>query len=140
MKNKINQILSESLSIPLEKILPEAILKDDLNADSLDLTEIVIFLEEKFDITITPEMENNIETVQDIYDLLINNKEETWGNLLLDKIKDKKIKKLNISSISDGEIKIILTNDVELQISFSWLYSLAYIDKEFPEDNLLINT
>jgi len=58
-------IIVEQLSVEKEKVVPEASFVDDLGADSLDLVELIMAMEEKFDIEIPDEDAEKIVTVQD---------------------------------------------------------------------------
>ena len=58
------------LSVDASKVTKEASFADDLEADSLDLVELVMALEEEFDVTIDEEELQGITTVGAAYDLL----------------------------------------------------------------------
>ena len=60
----------EVLSVPEEKIVPEARFGDDLDADSLDLVELVMALEEEFGVEVPEEELEGVETVGQAYDLI----------------------------------------------------------------------
>jgi acyl carrier protein len=60
----------EVLSVDEALITPEAKFGDDLDADSLDLVELVMALEEEFDIAVPEEELEGVETVQQAYDLV----------------------------------------------------------------------
>ncbi len=53
------------------KVVPEAKFGDDLDADSLDLVELVMALEEEFDVEVPEEDLEGIETVGQAYDLVV---------------------------------------------------------------------
>ena len=61
----------EVLSVDEDKVVPEAKFGDDLDADSLDLVELVMALEEEFDIDGAEEELEGIETVGQAYDLVV---------------------------------------------------------------------
>jgi acyl carrier protein len=63
---KVQAMLSKQLDIPLENISLETRLSEDLKADSLDLVELVMDLEQEFSIQIPEEELPNIRTVGDI--------------------------------------------------------------------------
>ena len=65
---KIKQIMVDTLSCDEEKITLDASIADDLSIDSLDAVELVMALEEAFDIKIPDEELTNMETVKDIVD------------------------------------------------------------------------
>ncbi len=60
----------EVLSVPEEKVVPDARFGDDLDADSLDLVELVMALEEEFGIEVPEEELEGVETVGQAYDLV----------------------------------------------------------------------
>ena len=60
----------EVLAVEADKVTPEANFADDLDADSLDLVELVMALEEEFDITVEEEELEGIETVGQAFDLV----------------------------------------------------------------------
>jgi acyl carrier protein len=60
----------EVLQVPAEKITKDAKFADDLDADSLDLVELVMALEEKFDITVEETELEDITTVGQAFDLI----------------------------------------------------------------------
>jgi acyl carrier protein len=63
---KVKAIIVEQLSVDdKDKVKPEASFVDDLGADSLDTVELVMALEEEFDIEIPDEAAEKILTVQD---------------------------------------------------------------------------
>jgi acyl carrier protein len=61
-------IIVEQLSVERDKVVPGASFVDDLGADSLDLVELIMAMEEKFDIEIPDEDAEKIVTVQDAVD------------------------------------------------------------------------
>ena len=60
----------EVLSVPEEKVVPDARFGDDLDADSLDLVELVMALEEEFGVEVPEEELEGVETVGQAYDLI----------------------------------------------------------------------
>jgi acyl carrier protein len=58
-------IIVEQLSVEKGKVVPQASFVDDLGADSLDLVELIMAMEEKFEIEIPDEDAEKIVTVQD---------------------------------------------------------------------------
>jgi acyl carrier protein len=58
------------LAVDADKVTPEASFADDLDADSLDLAELVMALEDEFDITVEEEELEGIATVQNALDLV----------------------------------------------------------------------
>ncbi len=65
---KMIDIIVEQLSVEREKVVPNASFVDDLGADSLDLVELIMAMEEGFDIEIPDEDAEKISTVQDAID------------------------------------------------------------------------
>jgi acyl carrier protein len=61
-------IIVEQLSVEKDKVVPQASFVDDLGADSLDLVELIMAMEEKFEIEIPDEDAEKIVTVQDAVD------------------------------------------------------------------------
>jgi acyl carrier protein len=61
-------IIVEQLSVEKDKVVSEASFVDDLGADSLDLVELIMAMEEKFDIEIPDEDAEKIVTVRDAVD------------------------------------------------------------------------
>ena len=67
---KVKQIISEQLGVEESEVTPSASFIDDLGADSLDTVELVMALEEAFDIEIPDEDAEKIRTVQDAIDYI----------------------------------------------------------------------
>jgi acyl carrier protein len=68
IEQKMIDIIVEQLSVEKEKVVPNASFVDDLGADSLDLVELIMAMEEGFDIEIPDEDAEGITTVQDAID------------------------------------------------------------------------
>ncbi|MCI5219341.1 MAG: acyl carrier protein [Candidatus Electrothrix sp. LOE2] len=68
--DKMIDIIEEQLSVDKEKIVPGASFVDDLGADSLDLVELIMAMEEEFDVEIPDEDAEKIVTVQDAIDYI----------------------------------------------------------------------
>lgn len=66
----VKEIIVEQLSVSEEEVVSEASFVDDLGADSLDLVELVMVLEEKFGQEIPDEAAEKIQTVQDAIDYI----------------------------------------------------------------------
>ncbi len=69
---KMIDIIVEQLSVEKEKVVPNASFVDDLGADSLDLVELIMAMEEGFDVEIPDEDAEKISTVQDAIDYVNN--------------------------------------------------------------------
>ena len=65
VEDKVKKIIAEKLSVEMEEVVPEASFVDDLGADSLDLVELIMSMEEEFDIDISDEDAEQIATVKD---------------------------------------------------------------------------
>ena len=75
---KVQAVVAEKLSVDEEEVVPEASFTDDLNADSLDLVELIMAFEEEFssddvEIEISDEDAESITTVQAAIDYLRDN-------------------------------------------------------------------
>ena len=68
--DKFRACAVEVLQVPEDKVVPDARFGDDLDADSLDLVELVMALEEAFDITVEETELEGIETVGQAYELV----------------------------------------------------------------------
>lgn len=73
---RVKKIVAEQLEVDPNDVTPQANFANDLNADSLDTVELVMALEEEFDIEIPDEAAEQIATVQSAVDY-ISNKVET---------------------------------------------------------------
>ena len=67
---KFTEIAVQILSVDATKVVPEASFADDLDADSLDLAELVMELETQFDITVEEEELADIKTVGQALDMV----------------------------------------------------------------------
>lgn len=65
VEDKLIDIIAEQLSVEKDKVVPAASFVDDLGADSLDLVELIMAMEEAFDIEIADEVAEKITTVKD---------------------------------------------------------------------------
>ncbi|MBD2432492.1 MAG: acyl carrier protein [Mastigocladus sp. ERB_26_2] len=70
--DRVKKIVVEQLGVEPEKVTPQANFANDLNADSLDTVELVMALEEEFDIEIPDEAAEKITTVQEALDYITN--------------------------------------------------------------------
>ncbi len=70
MLERMKEIIAEQLNVEESTITPESSFKDDLGADSLDLFELVMALEEEFGVSIPSEDLENIKTVNDVMEYL----------------------------------------------------------------------
>ena len=70
MEARLKKIVAEQLGVDEAKIVPSARFSDDLNADSLDLVEMIMSLEEEFGVEIPDEAAEKILTVADAMDYI----------------------------------------------------------------------
>lgn len=68
---KVKDIIAESLGVKKTEVVPTASFIDDLNADSLDIVELVMTIEKEFDIEIPDDQAEKIRTVQDAIDYIV---------------------------------------------------------------------
>ena len=68
--DRLKKIVVEQLGVDEDEVKPEASFVDDLNADSLDLVELIMSLEEEFGTEISDEDAEKIRTVQDAVDYI----------------------------------------------------------------------
>ena len=67
---RVKELLAEQLAVDAAKVTPDARFAEDLNADSLDLVELIMSLEEEFGTEISDEDAERIRTVQDAVDYI----------------------------------------------------------------------
>ena len=70
LEGKVKSIIVDQLGVNEPDVVPEAHFVEDLGADSLDTVELVMKLEEEFDIEIPDEDAEKIQTVQDAFDYI----------------------------------------------------------------------
>jgi acyl carrier protein len=70
IEKRIKEIVAEQLGVDEAQVANESSFMDDLGADSLDTVELVMALEEEFDIEISDENAEKIQTVQDAIDYI----------------------------------------------------------------------
>ena len=66
VETKVKEIISEQLGVGQDEVTPDASFIEDLGADSLDIVELVMALEEEYDMEISDEEAEKIRTVQDV--------------------------------------------------------------------------
>lgn len=69
---KLKNVIAEVLSVDPDEITMDTTFTDDLGADSLDLFQIIMGIEEEFDIEIAPEKAEKITTVEEAVELIKN--------------------------------------------------------------------
>ena len=70
---KLKDIIAEQLSVDADKVTLEANIQEDLDADSLDIVDLITTIEDEFDISIPDEAVEEIKTVNDIVNYVENN-------------------------------------------------------------------
>ncbi len=68
---KVKAVIAEKLNLEEEAISPESAILEDLGADSLDVVDLVMALEEEFDIQVPDEDMENLTTVGDIANYVV---------------------------------------------------------------------
>lgn len=66
MLDQVIEIIADELNVDVANIKEETRLKEDLNVDSLDVVELVMRLEETFDVSVSDEAAAKLSTVKDI--------------------------------------------------------------------------
>lgn len=66
VENRVREIISEQLGVAANQVTPEASFIEDLGADSLDIVELVMALEEEYGMEISDEDAEKIRTVKDV--------------------------------------------------------------------------
>nr|WP_308422149.1 acyl carrier protein [Pullulanibacillus camelliae] len=74
MLGRVKKIVADRLDVDEADVKPEASFKEDLEADSLDVVELVMELEDEFDLEISDEDAEKILTVGDVVEYIENHK------------------------------------------------------------------
>ena len=74
VETKVKEIVCEQLGVSDEEVAPNASFIEDLGADSLDIVELVMALEEEYDLEISDEEAEKIRTVGDVVGYIESNK------------------------------------------------------------------
>ena len=70
VEDRVKEIICEQLGVSAEEVTPQASFIEDLGADSLDLVELVMALEEEYGMEISDEDAEKIRTVQDVLEYI----------------------------------------------------------------------
>jgi len=73
VEDRVKKIIAEKLSVDIGEVVPEASFVDDLGADSLDLVELIMSMEEEFDVDISDEDAEDLVKVSDAIDFINKN-------------------------------------------------------------------
>ena len=73
--DKLKELVVDQLGVDDDDVTTEATIQEDLGADSLDLVDLVMAVEEEFDVKIADEDLEGIKTVGDIVDYIAENKD-----------------------------------------------------------------
>ena len=68
--DEVKEVIVEQLNVSPDEVKPESKFVEDLGADSLDVVEMIMALEEKFEIEIPDSDAEKIQTVQDVVDYI----------------------------------------------------------------------
>jgi acyl carrier protein len=74
VEEKVKKIICEQLGVNEEDVVPEASFVDDLGADSLDQVELIMAMEEEFDVSISDEEAEKIVLVRDVIEYVEKDK------------------------------------------------------------------
>ena len=69
---KLVSIIVDVLGVEAEEITPDTTFVDDLGADSLDVAQIIMGIEEEFDVTVDQDVASNVTTVGQAFELIKN--------------------------------------------------------------------
>ena len=73
IEERVKSIIVEQLGVSMDEVTIEASFIEDLGADSLDIVELIMALEEEYDIEIPDEEAEKIQTVKDVVTYIQNN-------------------------------------------------------------------
>ncbi len=81
LEDRVSAIVVEQLGVTKEELAPEASFIDDLGADSLDIVELVMAMEEEFDIEIPDDDAEKIQTIEDVITYVKGKIEDVKGKI-----------------------------------------------------------
>lgn len=70
--NEVNQVMIEGFELSPDQLNPDARIVDDLELDSLDAIDMLVYLEDKIKIKVDAETFRNVKTLNDVYDVVEN--------------------------------------------------------------------
>jgi|UniRef100_A0A7C3ZB18 acyl carrier protein len=70
IEEKVVKIVVDKLGVDRSEVTPDAVFVDDLGADSLDLVELIMAMEEEFGLEIADEEAEKMRTVQDVINFI----------------------------------------------------------------------
>ena len=70
VEERVIEIIMEQLDVTREECVPEASFMDDLGADSLDIVELIMAMEENFGVEISDDELTKIRTIQEVVDFI----------------------------------------------------------------------
>ena len=71
VKEKVNAFLIDEFELEEDQLIPNALIKDDLDIESLDFVDIAVIIERKFGVKVTSEYIEKIIVLQDLYDFIV---------------------------------------------------------------------
>lgn len=72
---KVTALLAEQLDVPVEDLSADTRIVDDLGADSIDVVDMLMTLEDEFNVQIPDEQIESLKTIGDVVDYIQNNAE-----------------------------------------------------------------
>ncbi|MAZ93431.1 MAG: phosphopantetheine-binding protein [Bacteroidales bacterium] len=71
VKEKVNAFLIDEFELEEDQLIPNALIKDDLDIESLDFVDIAVIIEREFGVKVTSEYIEKIIVLQDLYDFIV---------------------------------------------------------------------
>jgi acyl carrier protein len=71
IEEKVNNFLVEEFELELEQLTPDALMKEDLDIESLDFVDIAVIIEKEFKIKVTSEQMVKIKKLDDLYNFIL---------------------------------------------------------------------